>query len=204
MNFRGYISVIVLAILAAVGLQQPKFANQELVLQFSETVSSQYTNATIAEVTAQLERLGADNITVYSQNGSLKIAYFSSAKVSHVKAQLLQKYILHDVDYTLPKSELPLEQSSNDSDNTLAYQLDVYELHPKSQTNFNVDGVTILDVKSENDRVSTTTFYPAVAKLQTQHINLWYDVAYKAIYQVRLYTDTNSYNIPEVRAGPLA
>ena len=98
MNSRRYIGalIIVLTFLGVVYQQQNSLPNQEIVLQFTDAkVTSSETQNTIAIVKEQLQNLGADNIHVKeTQEGTLKITYYSATNVSSIKKILSEENTL--------------------------------------------------------------------------------------------------------------
>lgn len=205
MNSRRYIGalIIVLTFLGAVYQQQSTIPNQEIVLQFTDAkVTSVDTQNTIALVKEQLQYLGADNIQVKeTAGGTLKITYYSATNVSHIKKGLSKENALslgHNLNNQEKKSsKLPIENSS------ISYNLNVYEIQNGNDTNWNFVENSILQIKSDNERLlNPNVFVSVIVSDDKDDVN--YKVAYNTFRNIALSIDNASHNIPEVRAGPLS
>jgi len=139
MNSRRYIGalIIVLTFLGVVYQQQNTIPNQEIVLQFTNAkVTSVDTQNTIALVKEKLQNLGANNIQVKETvEGTLKITYYSTTNVSHIKKSLSEENSL-SLGYNLnnqdkKSSNLPIENSS------ISYNLKVYEIQNGNDADWN-------------------------------------------------------------------
>jgi hypothetical protein len=205
MNSRRYIGalIIVLTFLGVVYQQQNTLPNQEIVLQFTDVeVTSVETQNTIALVKEQLQNLGADNIQVKkTEEGTLKITYYSATNVSYIKRSLSEENVL-TLDGNLDNqdrepSNLPIENSS------ISYNLNVYEIQNGNDTDWNFVENSILQIKSDNERLLNPNVFVSVIELDDKEENS-YKVAYKISRNIALAIDNMSHNIPEVRAGPIS
>ncbi len=204
MNSRRYIGalIIVLTFFGVVYQQQNTLPNQEIVLQFTDVeVTSVETQNTIALVKEQLQNLGADNIQVKkTEEGTLKITYYSATNVSYIKRSLSEENVL-TLDGNLDNqdrepSNLPIENSS------ISYNLNVYEIQNGNDNDWNFVENSILQIKSDNERLLNPNVFVSVIELDDKEENS-YKVAYKISRNIALAIDNMSHNIPEVRAGPI-
>lgn len=203
MNSRRYIGalIIVLTFLGVVYQQQNTLPNQEIILQFKDVkVTSAETQSTIAIVKKQLQNLGANNIQVKeTQDGTLKITYYSDTNVINIKKTLSQeKKLVLDYSTNSESSNLPVENSS------IGYNLDVYEIKQGNETDWNLVENNVLEQKPENDRFFNPNFFVLINIKYSSDKDLVTKVAYKVRRNVALAIDSTSHNIPEVRAGPIA
>jgi len=205
MNSRRYIGalIIVLTFLGVVYQQQNTIPNQEIVLQFTNAkVTSVDTQNTIALVKEKLQNLGANNIQVKETvEGTLKITYYSTTNVSHIKKSLSEENSL-SLGYNLNNQEkkpsnLPIENSS------ISYNLKVYEIQNGNNADWNFVENTILQIKSDNERLfNPNVFVSIIVSDDKEEGN--YKVAYNTFRNIALAIDKASHNIPEVRAGPIS
>lgn len=205
MNSRRYIGalIIVLTFLGVVYQQQNTIPNQEIVLQFTDAkVTSVDTQNTIALVKEKLQNLGANNIQVKETvEGTLKITYYSTTNVSHIKKSLSEENSL-SLGYNLnnqdkKSSNLPIENSS------ISYNLNVYEIQNGNNTDWNFVENTILQIKSDNERLFYPNVFVSIIVSDDKEAGN-YKVAYNTFRNIALAIDKASHNIPEVRAGPLS
>jgi len=198
---KWFISVLIFA-LAVVGisLKQVAAPNQEIILQFADVeVTLDETQEAIALVKSQLEALDVDNIQIQeSGNGTLKITYYSDIHVSEIKKLFSSESSLavHQTPHTTEdSSKFPSEED------TTSYQIDVYEI----QKNIDIVGSSgnILEPKSEIIRFFTPDSYAAISKQKEDEKNQAEKVAYTLHGKIAIAIDDSSYNIPEVRAGPI-
>lgn len=201
MNSRRYIGalIIVLTFLGVVYQQQNTLPNQEIVLQFTDVkVSSAQTQNAIALVKEQLENLGADHIQVSeTEEGILKITYYSANNVSHIKRSLAKENdltLLHNQNKE--PSNSPLESSS------IGYNLNVYEIQNGNDVDWNFVENSIQQIKSDNERLLNPSVFVSIIDSNNKEENS-YKVAYKINRNIALAIDNISHNIPEVRAGPI-
>jgi hypothetical protein len=205
MNSRRYIGalIIVLTFLGVVYQQQNTIPNQEIVLQFTNAkVTSVDTQNTIALVKEKLQNLGANNIQVKETvEGTLKITYYSTTNVSHIKKSLSEEnslslgYYLNNQDKK--SSNLPIENSS------ISYNLKVYEIQNGNNADWNFVENTILQIKSDNERLFNPNVFVSIIVSDDKEAGN-YKVAYNTFRNIALAIDKASHNIPEVRAGPLS
>lgn len=201
---KWYIStlIIILSLLGGVvSQQQITIPNQEIILQFTNTdVTPEDTQNTIAIVKKQLQNIGVSNIQVNKkENGKLKITYYSNIDVASIKETFLkEKNINLDLAFN---SENKKPSKTPFDENTISYKLDVFEIQNSNDANWNLNGISVIELKSETNRFSNPNIY---AFLNTIEINESYEkVAYATYFNSAETIYNTSHKIPEVRAGPL-
>ena len=90
------------------------------------------------------------------------------------------------------------------SENVTDYNLDVYEIQKSSDITKNYTGMYVLEIKQKEDRSSGSKVYDFVAKTHTDGIDGLLKIAQKVNRSIAIAIDNTSYQIPEVRAGPIA
>ncbi|MBJ7881263.1 hypothetical protein [Gelidibacter salicanalis] len=198
-------AVIFLAVLGSiVGQQHATVANQEIVLQFSNAdISSIDVQQTIAIVEEQLQRIGVANIHVSDQeDGKMVISYYSSANVAHIKEILSKQKDLALGLVSDEKSKQPLKLPSNNQ--SIAYNLDVYEIQDGQHAVSNLGGKSAVELKSGQYRFLNPNFYiPSEDSYSDENAPI---LRIKAAIQcyIAIKKDNNLHKIPEVRAGPMS
>ena len=202
MKPRWYIGILIvtLTLLGSIASeQQVTIPNQEIVLQFaSDNVTSDDANNAIAIVTEQLQSAGIDQIQVKKlQGGQLKISYYSATDVASIKALLSAEnsteldYIAHNQKQT----KVPYE------DQIIDFDLDVYEIQKGSDVS-DIDGKLALETKAEHERFSNPNVFTPLETFNLDTKERVEKVAYKFRKSIAISIDNNSFEIPEVRAGP--
>lgn len=200
MKTKWYLSALIV-VFALIGLTQnnTSLPNQEVNVHFNtQNVTANQSKTAIALIKEQLEVLGVKNIQVtQSPNQQLKIKYYSSKHVVLVK-QKLQNVIEFQLNLLLNN------QDHHNNQETSNINLDVVEISPLNKNTSNSAGKSILVVKQDLDR-STTTNIPV------GYFNNVFCISNSLITKKVKITSTsslvvkeNSYAIPEVRAGPLS
>lgn len=197
MKLKWYLSALVIALtLLGVGQHQISVPNQEIVLQFSDEVSSDIAKETLLIVQSQLQSIGAEKIHTQEVDGGLRITYYSSADVTVIKQLLSNKNL--ELGYTSSaSSQEPLKE------NTKRFDLDVFEIQKTNNFDLDLDGI-VLDQKPENPRYLNSNFYISFEEIDIKERHS--DLKRKYIIQrdIALAIKNTSHKIPEVRAGPEA
>ena len=194
MKAKWYFSTLILVILLGVVHQQFSAPNQEIVLQFSnQNLSSEQSQKTITKLKNQLLEIGVKHINVFEGiNGNLKITYFTTVNASQIKQILLDDNIL-----ALNVNSQNERGSSKSSD---TYDLDVFELHNSTNSQWDLEGTLVIELKANTDRFYSPKAYPTLSKKQ---ISLQLQPFSLQVFKDTAIIDGNSsFNIPEVRAGP--
>lgn len=196
--------IFILTVCGVVNQQQISVPNQEIVLQFTDVdLTTEQAKNTIATVKKQLKAIGVENIKVKEgENGVLKITYYSNFDVASIQSTLSKERTL-TLDYsTLNKnqesSKLPIE------DETIAYNLDVYEIHDANDSFSGLDGKVVLEPKPKNDRLYSPTFDVAFNSTNVKGEASLIKVAYRVSQHISLEIEEALHIIPEVRAGPIS
>jgi len=203
MKAKWYLSTLIVVLaLFGVNQHQTSLPNQEIVLQFADLeVTSHEAQITIVNVKERLQSLGADNIQVRKgTEGKLKITYYSDSDVASIK-KVLSKTNSGDLGFP----DLHLDEESNDfpsNDNSNSYDLEVYEIQNDSDADWDLEGITVVELKSENHRIFNPNVYAAVQCTDARGRIV--KVAFKIHTHIATAIDTTSGKIPEVRAGPFS
>ena len=203
MKPKWYLStfIVIVAFLGA-GLQQFSVPNQEIVLQFEDQeISLVETENAITNIKKQLQDIGVEKIQVYkSDNGVLKISYFSEIDVVSIKKIFSKEKALKlsypSLDLEEGTSKIPSKNKSN------TYQLDVFEIQ-KSIGNEGDSNGLVVELLPENDRSFNPDVYYSALMQDVRFKNKIEKVAYIIYSNISIEIDNSSYNIPEVRAGPV-
>ncbi len=193
--------ILIVAFLGA-GLQQFSVPNQEIVLQFEDKEISLFeTQYAIANVKKQLQDIGVEKIQVYKgAHGVLKITYFSNVDVTSIKKIFSREKALKlsysSIVLEEGSSNIPSEKKSN------TYQLDVFEIQKSNGNEGDLNGL-VIELLPENDRSFNPDLYYAALVQDVGFKNNIEKVAYIIYSNISIEIDNASYNIPEVRAGPI-
>ncbi|NJB37356.1 hypothetical protein [Croceivirga sp. JEA036] len=199
MNAKWYASILFI-ILALLGLsqEQKKTSNQQVSLQFVDVALSSDTahEEVLVLITQKLQFLGADAIEVVTNDTQqLSIRYYSAMDANLVEDFLTGTPITTDGEefpVELPKENIPEK-----------YRIVVSDLHMQLDSNLMLQATL---VTSQDQKLYKLT-YPTIANLiAAEHSIKRIDVrGLQAIYGDSFSVKKNtSYNIPEVRAGPIA
>lgn len=189
-------------ILLGASLQQFSVPNQEIVVQFdNEEITLQDSKNTIAIVKKQLQNIGVEKIKIFkSENGKLKITYFSNVDVASIKKILSEekelKLSYSSLNHKEGSSQLPAEKKSS------KYQLDVFEIQKSNEKGGDSNGL-VIEILPENERFFNPDLYYSNKKNDVKIKNDIEKVAYKIYSHISIKIDHTSHKIPEVRAGPV-
>jgi len=203
MQSKGYFSIL-FVILALIGIswEHTSKPNQEVVVQFNNgEVSCDEAQIAIALVKLQLQGIGVENIQVVEEDGGrLKITYYSNVDVAVVKSIISDGEKLELSDISLSQNENQPELPSNKD--SISYELNVSELHKTTDSGVDGDGF-ILELKSNHDRYVPPVVYYATSGISIRDKSRIEKIAYTVRRNLALLIDSDSHNIPEVRAGPI-
>lgn len=203
MNSKWYFSALIL-LLAVLGvkMEHNSLSNQEIVVQFnSEEISEDQTQNAIAIVKEQLQGIGVENIQIVEiANGGLKITYYSDLTVAEIKDILSGDEL--DVDYASGESDEDPSRIHSDFD-VKSYELSVYEIQTNSDSELDLEGY-LAEVPLGKERYLDPVDYVTHDGFSVQEKNRSEKVAYALYGNSVPIRDYHSYEIPEVRAGPLA
>lgn len=185
-----------LALLTVIQQQQYAMPNQEIVLQFQdETFSISDTKTTIANLKQKLQDIGVASVEVVnSKKGVFRILYYSEHNASSIKDQLVSENLIVFNDLALHSS---LEKESKH------YNFDVFEIKKTINSNWDFDGQLVYQLNFKSDRSSQTEYYTNSNILGQTYWLTVFKTQLKSNSYINFITKSISYNIPEVRAGPL-
>lgn len=198
-------ALIFMAVLGGIlGQQRTTVPNQEIVLQFNNADSSS-TDAqhTLAIVEQQLQRIGVAYIHVTEQeDGKMVISYYSEANVESIKA-LLSKQKELALGFVADKtSEEPLKLPSQSD--SVAYNLDVYEIQEGQNTVSNLGGKNAVELKSGQYRFLNPNFYIPTDDFYSDATAPTLKIKIEVQNYIAIIKDNGLHKIPEVRAGPIS
>ena len=203
MKAKWYFSALIVVLaLFGVNHYQNSLPNQEIVVQFTDIkVTSDEAQNAIANVKGQLQSLGAHNIQVREGvDGRSRITYYSDSDVARIK-EVLSKTNSGDLGF----SNLHRNEGSSDSpshENSNSYDLEVYEIQNDSDSDWDLEGITVFELKSENHRFFNPNVFAFVQC--TDDKGRTAKVAYRIHTHIAAAIDTSTGRIPEVRAGPFS
>jgi hypothetical protein len=205
MKKRWYIStlVVILTFLGVVCHKQVSLPNQQIVLQFANVnTTTNQAQKTIAVVKKQLQELGVQNIQVAEiENGNLRIRYYSDTDVASVK-KIFSKEKNIVLDYSSFNQENnPVKLPANDD--SLSYNLDVYEIDNGDYSELGFNGKFLLEPKLKNDRFFNPNVYLSANTISISEKDSIVKVTYKIRRNITIIIDNTLHKIPEVRAGPI-
>lgn len=191
-----------LTVFGVISQQQIAVPNQEIVLQFTDVeLTSEDAKNTITIVKAQLLELGVENIKVKAQqNGKLKISYYSDVDISSIKRNFSKNNNVV-LDYTSANQDEKSNKFPSD-DNSISYNLDVYEIQKNSDSGWDFDDAFVLDVEVKSDRFSDPNLYFSVSDFDLGIASAIAGVAYKVRRNITIEIGDPIHSKPEVRAGP--
>ncbi len=195
MKAKWYISTLFLIFLYFGAYQeQVSSPNQEIVLEFVDTkINNEDIESTIADIKEKLQNIGVSNINIKkSENGTLKIAYYSAVHIDNIKKELVAEN-----SFVLNQNSDKKEQNKG----SFNYNIDIYEITNESEIS-NLDFKYVLEVKYNSDRFTTHNYYAFLKKFEQSNINQRYKTAFKSNKSNIFIEDKSSYKEPEVRAGP--
>ena len=170
-------------------------ANQEIVLQVeSHLQNEEQADQSLALVSDVLKQIGADAIVITEKgDGLYRISYYSDTSVNQIKQILAEQ------------NKIALEKSSKlpSKEQQKSYDFDVFKIESGQTKSWDFEGQEVYTLQLKSDR----SFSPDVFKFSNfievgdPHISI--NSAINANRYVVFASDNTSYNIPEVRAGPL-
>ena len=195
MKAKWYFSTLLLILLSFGAFQeQASIPNQEIVLEFVDAkINKESIDNTIADIKEKLLNVGVSNIHIKkTENGALKISYYSIVHIENVKKELTKE------------SLIVLNENSNNKKQdkgNFNYNIDIYELTNETDVS-NLDFKYVLEIKYSSDRFTTDNFHAFIKKFDQNNTNQHYKTAFKANKKSLFIEDKSSYKKPEVRAGP--
>ena len=203
MSKKWFIWTFVSALALLIAIQERvDMPNQEIVLHFENgDVNSQEAIAALAAVKDQLEALEVLNITVSkdSENGILRIQYYSSEKVEVVKSIISHQseLALQHVFYTKDKNEsIPLDKESNE------YSISIFEIQTATDSGLEFNGAYLPEIKYITEGHLDSHIFKFNNEISLTEPDGFWDTKIKVNTSVVLNLQERSFKIPQVRAGP--
>jgi hypothetical protein len=176
--------------------------NQEIVIQFAANeVTHIDAEEAVAIIKKQLSSIGVNQVHVHiSNDGILKIAYHSERTILDIQALLAQNntfafgYAAYapvgkDTDYPFT------EHFKN-------IQVDVYEIQQGNPIASDLNGFTF-EIETKSNRYYTPVVTSFCQARVAKDLSAAQKIAYTCFKKVQLELELNTYEIPQVRAGPL-
>ena len=195
MNAKWYFSALFLIFISLGAFQeQVLIPNQEITLEFVDAkINNKDIENTIAEVKEKLLNVGVTNINIKkTQNGTLKISYYSNFHVDNIKKELTKE------------NSLVLNLDANHkrkNKNSSNYNIDIHELTGDSDIS-NSDYKYVFEIKYSSDRFTTYNYSAFIKKLEQQRADQLFKTTYRVLKNNPFTKDRTSHQEPEVRAGP--
>ncbi len=169
--------------------------NQELIVEFSDkNISQLEVNTAIFEVQKKLKTLQVTSFSVGGlSEGKLKITYYTTTSVYHIK-QLLK---------SIKALSVNMPFSTEDKQGAQKYNVDVFEINSNQSTSNPSKGLA-LETKFENNRFSNPLNTASITQVYHYNAVKTFTELKRLLYKSPVLTGGFFYNIPEVRAGPIA
>ena len=203
MSKKWFIWTFVSALALLIAIQERiDMPNQEIVLHFENgDVNSQEAIAALAAVKDQLEALEVLNIAVSkdSENGILRIQYYSSEKVEVVKSIISHQseLALQHVFYTKDKNEsIPSDKESNE------YSISIFEIQTATDSGLEFNGAYLPEIKYITEGHLDSHIFKFNNEISLTEPDGFWGTKIKVNTSVVLNLQERSFKIPQVRAGP--
>ncbi|MFP4847286.1 hypothetical protein [Winogradskyella sp. PE311] len=192
--------IIILLAIFGKALEQDGAPNQQIVIQFSNLeITKLDANNTIDAIRKRLKSIGVEQIKIaQDKKGQLKITYYSTVNVLQIKTILSKD---SEISFAANSSENKSSDFPNDK-NLEDYQLSISEIQEGSNSSWDFDGVQLTDYNQKIDRFSKPKNNTSHHGIRLELTNQLIKVVINTNETNSLLLDTNSYKIPEVRAGP--
>ena len=203
MSKKWFIWTFVSALALLIAIQERvDVPNQEIVLHFENgDINSQEAIAALAAVKDQLEALEVLNILVSkdTENGILRIQYYSSEKVEVVKSIISHQseLALQHVFYAKDKNEsIPLDKESNE------YSISVFEIQTATDSGLEFNGTYVPEIKYTTEGHLDSHIFKFDNEISLSEPDGFWNTKIKVNTSVVLNLQKRSFKIPQVRAGP--
>lgn len=174
--------------------KQVSVPNQEITLEFVDVlINKKDIENTIAEVKEKLLKVGISNIIINkTNNGTLKISYYSVVHIDNVKEVLIKdnKLVLNQTSEKKEKNQ-----------DTFNYNIIIHEITNDIDIS-NLDHKYVFGFKYNSDRFTTVDYLALAKKLEHYNTDQLFKATYKSSKNNPFTKDRTSYKEPEVRAGP--
>lgn len=195
------ILVVILAFLGTF-MDQKTVPNQQIVVQFlDKSVSLEDSEEAIESIQYKLQSIGVTHIQIgQNRDGQLRITYHSDSDVSHIQDVLFKG---NDFDIAYQSSQqqsdnFPREREAND------YELNISEIKSGTDVNWDFEGTQVTEVNQKTDHSNQLQVNNSGKPFSVKPVNSIINVAVAANNTVVNAINQLSYEIPEVRAGPIS
>ncbi|MEZ4858918.1 MAG: hypothetical protein R2781_08925 [Flavobacteriaceae bacterium] len=202
MNWKWYLGIFLLAVASlGVTLENTLVPNQEITVQFTtQKVTLFETEDVIAKVTSQLQSIGVKQIRVEeAESGKLKISYYSAVDIAFVKALFSETKELQ-FNAATTHHDAPNVPFKKDSKH---YHLNVSNIYKNVYGKIGDKG-SLVEIKSVRDQFVNPLGLFGISEDDISINHNLFITTYPIPPNSLLLVDTNTYKIPEVRAGPLS
>lgn len=202
---RYFTALVILITLLGFYSKQNPVPNQEIELQFvDQEVVIEDTEDVIEAIKEQLVAFGITDIQVREQeNGVLKIAYYSETAVADIKKILSSNGIASNGE----SNNVPTDKKVfkfHDQGHLDTFKLDVYELQTASNPYIGVHGKYILALQKEYDKSPSPNSFGNTNSYFSGEFKTTIALAYTESTYTTILKENISYEIPDVRAGPIS
>ena len=195
------ILVVILAFLGTF-MDQKMVPNQQIVVQFlDKSVSLEDSEEAIESIQYKLQSIGVTHIQIgQNRDGQLRITYHSDSEVSQIQ-DVLFKADDFDIAYHTSQqhsNNFPKDKEAKD------YELNISEIKSDSNFNWDFEGTQVTEVNQKTDHSNQLQVNYSGKPFNTKPVNNIINVAVAANNTVVNAIGRLSYEIPEVRAGPIS
>ncbi|WP_400080746.1 hypothetical protein [Winogradskyella sp. R77965] len=175
--------------------------NQQVTIQFSDkNISKERALSTIKVIQERLQDFGAEQIQIgQSENGLLKITYFSKADV----------YKIQDILSSADGLELPNDSKSGNTQDFPSekegkdYELNISKIQNSNNIKWDCEIIEVVQLNQKSEYSLNPKVKTSGEHINTQQSNSKINAALKVNTTIAIAIDHISHNIPEVRAGPI-
>lgn len=195
MKAKWYICTLFLIFISLGAFQeQVSTPNQEIILEFVDTqINQKNIETTIAQVKQKLLKVGVANIKIdKTQNGSLKISYYSIVDIDNIKKELAKKHNL-----VLNKNSHHKEGDKDASD----YNISIHKITNQTDVS-NSDYKFVFENKNQSDRFTTYNFNALLKKTEQYKAKQHFKTSYRINKSNTFIKDRTLNKAIEARAGP--
>jgi len=191
----------ILFAIAGAGFVPFSVPNQEIVVQFSETTSSDDTDAAITQIRAQLVLLGVEDVQIKQRaDGSLKITYYSDVAVSLIQEAFARQHQDLFAKVGVPHSndtDVPFKEMAD------AFQFTVSEIGGGTDIYNGLKG-HVLEIETKSSRFHPPEFFFTATLSAVKKEIKRSEISVLIYSQQTGVVAITSHLLPETRAGPIA
>ncbi|MFD1063945.1 hypothetical protein ACFQ1Q_11870 [Winogradskyella litorisediminis] len=167
-------------------------ANQEIVIQFEDNFTEEETQHSLNEISSTLNNVGVEAIAVTSVDGLYRISYYSNSETHQIK-KLLSETVAISFN----------NDSKNNQSEDKSYNFDVLNIEQGISSSWDFEAAEVYTLNLKSDRSFNPDVFKFPVLIEAGKLQIDIKVAYNACKHCVFVADNTSYNIPEVRAGPM-